>query len=108
LADFDAVRESYVLAARSVEGIFFPAGEAWRAAWRRNSKLALYGPDGFHPTIEGSYLAAIVIASMLTDRSAHSLPPTIQTKDSIVKIDPSDAAVLQDAADEAIRNFGHK
>jgi len=108
LADFDAVRESYVLAARSVEGIFFPAGEAWRAAWRKNSKLALYGPDGFHPTIEGSYLAAIVIASMITDRSAHSLSPTIQFKDSIVKIDPSDAAVLQDAADEAIRNFGHK
>jgi hypothetical protein len=36
LADFDSVRESYVLATRSVEGIFFPAGEAWRAAWRRN------------------------------------------------------------------------
>lgn len=108
LGDFDAVRESYALAARSVEGIFFPVGEAWRAAWRRNSKLALYSRDGFHPTIEGSYLAAIVIASMLTDRSAHGLPSTIQIKDSVVKIAPSDAAVLQDAADEAIRNFGHK
>jgi len=108
LADFDAVRESYALAARSVEGIFFPAGEAWRAAWRRNSKLALYSRDGFHPTIEGSYLAAIVIASMLTDRSARGLPSTIQLKDDVVKIAPSDAAVLQDAADEAIRNFGHK
>lgn len=108
LGDFDAVRESYALAARSVEGIFFPAGEAWRAAWRRNSKLALYSRDGLHPTIEGSYLAAIVIASMLTDRSARGLPSTIQLKDSVVEIAPSDAAVLQDAADEAVRNFGHK
>jgi hypothetical protein len=33
----------------------------WREAWRRDSRSALYGADGFHPTAAGSYLTAVVI-----------------------------------------------
>ena len=35
--DFDAVSESYALAARDVDGMLLPAGDAWREAWRRDS-----------------------------------------------------------------------
>ena len=31
------------------------------AAWRQDPGLRLYGSDGFHPTVLGSYLAALVI-----------------------------------------------
>ena len=72
--DFDAVRESYAVAARDVRGMFLPAGEAWRAAWRRDPQLALYASDRFHPTLLGSYAAAVVIAQRLTGRQPMEAP----------------------------------
>jgi hypothetical protein len=47
--DFDGVKASYQAAARDVGGLFLPVGEAWRAVWRRDAKISLYGSDGFHP-----------------------------------------------------------
>jgi hypothetical protein len=72
--DFEAVRESYATAARDVGGVFLPAGEAWRAAWRRDPQLALYASDRFHPTVQGSHLAALVIAQRLTGRHVMKEP----------------------------------
>lgn len=59
--DFDGVSRSYTNAANDVGGLLFPAGDAWRAAWKRDPALALYGPDNFHPSAMGTYLAALVI-----------------------------------------------
>ena len=64
--DFDGVRASYANAAKDVNGLLLPAGDAWRAAWRRDKHLALYGADNFHPSPLGSYLAALVIVHRLT------------------------------------------
>ena len=36
----------------------------------RDPGLELFGPDGFHPTELGSYLAALVIYQQLTDVAA--------------------------------------
>jgi hypothetical protein len=66
--DFDRVHESYAGAAALVDGVLLPAGEAWRAAWRRDPGLALYGPDGFHPSKLGTYVAALVIFRGVTGR----------------------------------------
>ena len=66
--DFDRVAESYRGAAGLIGGDFFPVGDAWRAAWTRDPALPLYGPDGFHPSPLGSYLAALVIFHGLTGR----------------------------------------
>lgn len=65
--DFDAVNASYAGAAALVNGVY-RVGDAWRAAWRQDPDLALYGPDGFHPSQLGSYLAALVIFRGLTGR----------------------------------------
>ena len=59
--DFPAVSQSYAAAAKDVKALLLPAGDAWRAAWAADSTLPLYGPDGFHPSAMGSYLAALVI-----------------------------------------------
>lgn len=102
--DFDRVRESYALAAADVDGVFIPAGEAWRSAIKRDPAIGLYGDDGFHPTPQASYLSALVIASTLTGREAVSLgarPPGW----SAALLPPDLARVLQDAADEAIRAY---
>ncbi len=48
--DFDDVSKSYALAARDVDGLLLPAGDAWREAWRLDPSLALYDSDGFHPS----------------------------------------------------------
>lgn len=75
--DFDGVSESYAMAAEAVDGLLFPAGAAWRAAWRRDPAAALYGPDGFHPGPAGSYAAAAVMFEQLAGRTAVGLPATL-------------------------------
>jgi len=65
-AAFPAVAQSYSLAASDVSGIYLPVTKAWLDAWARDPSLPLYGPDGFHPSEHGSYLAALVIAGVLT------------------------------------------
>jgi len=73
-AFFEDVRVSYKLAADTVGGLFLPAGEAWLAAWERDSTLSLYGSDNFHPSPMGTYLAALVIYERITGRDARDLP----------------------------------
>jgi hypothetical protein len=41
IASFDQVRVSYQEAARAVDGLFLPAGEAWRTAWAADPSLPL-------------------------------------------------------------------
>lgn len=98
--DFDAVIESYRLAAESVNGVELPAGAAWLAAWRRDPNLALYGPDGFHPSIAGSYLAALTIFGRLYDRSVVGLPRGLTVRGGSFQLSAGLAATLQAAADE--------
>jgi hypothetical protein len=68
------VIESYANAARAAGAELYPAGVAWQAAWRRKPGLPLYGPDAFHPSPLGTYLAALVIYEGLTGRQ----PPAVE------------------------------
>jgi len=94
---FDAVRDSYRLAAEDVGGIFLPAGESWRAAWRVDPTLQLYSADGLHPTPAGSYAAALVIAAGLTGKSPVGLPA--------IGVDGGVAAILQQAAADVLATY---
>lgn len=96
---FDRVRDSYALAARDVSGYFLPAGESWRAAWAHEPALALYGGDGFHPTMAGTYAAALTIFAGLSDRSPLGLPAP-------ATMDTGTAERLQQAALEALETYG--
>lgn len=94
-ADFDRVAESYRGAAAAIGGPLFAVGDAWRAAWKREPALALYGADGFHPSPLGSCLAAMVIFQELTGRlPAAARVPGLSAKD----IDLCRAAVAEIAA----------
>jgi hypothetical protein len=96
---FDDVVLSYTRAAEAVNGLLYPAGEAWRAAWRRDPQLALYGSDGFHPSRLGTYLAALVIYQQISGRSVVGLPSPMSS------IAPSTVRLLQEAAAEANARF---
>jgi hypothetical protein len=104
--DFDRASESYRLAADSVDGILFPAGEAWRAAWRRDASLPLYGSDQFHPSTLGTYLAALVIYARLSNRSAVGLPSELRLSNGTLQVPTDRDRLLQQAADEALANWG--
>ena len=99
--DFPRVSDSYRLAALDVGGILLAAGDAWRAAWRRDASLPLYGPDGFHPSLAGSYLAALTIVAGLTEGSPLGLPARLRLRNgATVEVPEAMAQVLQAAAEE--------
>ena len=101
LRDFPGVADSYRTAARDVDGLLLPAGEAWMLAWQRDPKLRLYGRDGFHPSRLGTYLAALVIYQALTQLDPRELPPLIPGKVSPDELPEELASLLQEAAVEA-------
>jgi hypothetical protein len=90
----DGVKLSHEVAARETGGVFLPAGEAWRIAWRRDPNLAFYGPDGFHPSKLGSFLAALVIYEGLTGKPASRLPKGV--------VSDAEAKLLEQASAEAL------
>jgi hypothetical protein len=101
---FDAVTASYAHAARDVGGMLVPAGEGWRAAWRRDQSLTVYGPDGFHPSPIGTYIAALVFFEQLTGRSPIGLPNPALSGDRAlqdVRLSDGQLKAVQEAAAEA-------
>jgi hypothetical protein len=99
--DFARSGESYRIAADSARALIFPVGEAWVAAWRRNPSLALYASDGLHPSVYGTYLAALVIHGRLTGRSPVGLATSFQLDNGQrIDIPAAVATVLQAAAAE--------
>lgn len=95
---FPDVVLSYSTAAEQAAAELFRAGEAWQAAWDIDPDLPLYGPDEFHPSVMGSYLAALTIYRGLTGRE----PPSLTG----LGISAEDDAVLQAAAD-AVQPISH-
>jgi len=87
---FDDVSLSYRTAAEAAEALLFPAGDAWIAAWDEDPTLPLYGPDEFHPSAMGSYLAALTIYRGLTGRE----PPSL----AIAGVSNVEDAILHNAA----------
>lgn len=96
--DFPAVSQSYAVAARQIEGVLLPAGDAWRAVWDIDDRIQLYSDDGFHPSHSGSYLAAVVIYSQL-----FGTPPP---SDAFLGEEPETARILQRGAAAAIGRLG--
>ena len=78
--DFDGVSISYRTAAKDVDGLIIPAGDAWREVWKRDKNAELYGSDGFHPSAEGSYVAALVMYQQLFGKSPSACPPASPTR----------------------------
>ena len=105
--DFNGVSESYRQAAKEVDGLVFPVGEAWLSAWRLDSELRLYSSDGFHPGEIGSYLAALVIYEQLYSRSPVGLPSKIKLRSGKkIEMPTEQARILQEAARDANEQFG--
>jgi len=104
---FDDVRNAYSNAALEVDGMFIPAGEAWRAAWRSDPALPLYDADQFHPSPLGSYAAALSMFCELYRQSPVGLPSSLTLSNGQqVDFDADQARTVQLAAWSAHREHG--
>ncbi|UCG87920.1 MAG: hypothetical protein JSW71_05085 [Gemmatimonadota bacterium] len=97
LDDFDDLRVSYRTAAEEARAELYAAAEACMAAWSIDPDLPLSEPDG-HPSVMGSYLAALTIYRGITGRE----PPSLTN----LGISAEDDAVLQAAA-AAVQPISH-
>lgn len=92
---------SYASAAASVDGLLLPVGEGWRIAWQRDACLPLYGPDQFHPSLAGSWLAALIIYGEVYGEPVAEvrLPVTA----SALRLTPDQLTVLVEAATDGVQ-----
>ncbi len=107
-AVFDDVRDSYRAAAAEVGGLLLPAGEAWRAAWGTDPQLPLYGPDGYHPSELGTYLAALVVYEGITGNDSRALPDQAIVAGRPLNVAESRVRLLQEAAHQTVVRFAGK
>ena len=77
--------------ARTIGAKLAPAAIAWKRAYEQRPDLVLWSPDGYHPALAGSYLAACVLYRVLYDKSPAGSSFT-------AGLPPEDAAYLQSVA----------
>ena len=105
---FPAVRASFQAAAQSVNGLFIPAGEAWRAALEADPTIQLYGVDHYHPARMGTYLAALVVYESVTGKDARQLRPTATVAGTRLIASEETVRFLQRIAHETVAKYPPK
>ena len=105
---FDAVRDSYQAAAEAVDGLFIPAGEAWREVWRQDADIELYGGDGFHPEHLGSLVAALTIYAVLSGEDVRDLPDVLEPTSPdmpTITLPPELGALIREAVHQTVTDW---
>jgi hypothetical protein len=102
--------KAYGAAARASKALLAPVGPAWQAALEKDHTIKLYAPNDYHPSAEGTYLAACVIYAVMTQKSPLGLPSTITvsnkgTPQNLVSMSPSRARFYQQIAMDTVKNF---
>ena len=62
---FKGVIDNYSKAATENNAIILPVGKIWKQHFDNTNNFDFYGPDGFHPSLKGSNMAAEVIVNSL-------------------------------------------
>lgn len=102
---FDEVLTSYRQAAQAVNGMLMPVGETWRAIWSQSPDAALYGPDNFHPSPLGTYVAAVVMYEKITGHDARALPDVAIVNGTTLSAPVATVQLIQQAAHETIARY---
>ena len=66
---FPGVIKNYREASINTSSILCPVGEVWKNHFDSSGNFSYYGSDGFHPSLEGSIVAAQVITNKLFPKS---------------------------------------
>ncbi len=100
--ELGAVMGSYRRSAKVARAVLLPAGDAWHAAWSCRGSLPLYGPDGFHPSRLGTYLAAVVVWARLFHDSPSRAAADLRRYGVPLKTAPATARLVRAAAATAL------
>ncbi|HEY8149986.1 MAG TPA: hypothetical protein VIK51_13860 [Vicinamibacteria bacterium] len=95
-----AVSASHRAAAEANDALLLPAGDAWTIVGARDSSMILVGPDGFHPSVLGTYAAALTVACALLPPDRPSLARAVSA--SGLRLDVARRDLLVDAACSAV------
>jgi hypothetical protein len=100
--DFPDAVESYRLAAKAVDGILMPVGEAWLRVLSADKRARLYG-DTIHPSSVGSDLSVLTIYLSLFPAGPTEFDEAYVGKISrVLEIDASRRDLFFDAATRSI------
>lgn len=92
---------SYTQAAAQTQSLLAPGGLAWKYAWTTDATLPLYGPDEFHPSVMGSFLAALAVYGAIRQKKDFSFltHPNLPWKTAISEVQ---LTILKQAASKAL------
>jgi hypothetical protein len=90
--------EQYTLAANANDALVIPAGLAFARAIKLQPDIELYQPDGRHPSMAGTYLAASTVYATLFGKSPVGLTYTAD-------LDPGLVTLLQSVAWETVQEY---
>lgn len=69
------IADAYEAIGREIGATVVPVGLAWQRVLAEHPSTALHDPDGSHPTLAGTYLAACVFYSVLFGESPAGVAP---------------------------------
>jgi hypothetical protein len=90
--------EQYTIAGNANDMLVIPAGLAFAKAIAKRPALEMYQPDKRHPSVAGTYLAALTLYSALYRKSPVGIRYTAD-------LDPELAAFLQGVAWETVQEY---
>lgn len=91
-----AVSASYRAAAEANDALLLPAGDAWTILAGRDASMVLTGADGFHPSVLGTWAAALTVACTLIPEDRPALARAVSA--SALRLDTARRDLLVDAA----------
>jgi hypothetical protein len=92
------VSASYRAAAQATESSLIPAGDAWQIATGRDRALRMTGPDGFHPSPLGTWLAALTTHCALNGVLPPAPPLDVERQRADFALSEAQSRILRDAA----------
>ena len=87
--------ERYTYMAAEFDASVCPVGRVWRSLRRNNPSINLYASDGSHPSVEGTYAAAVAFYVMLFGKD----PTNVMAPASVV--DPT-ASIIRQTVKEVV------
>jgi hypothetical protein len=91
-----AVGASYRAAAQASDALLLSAGDAWTILGTRDPSLVLTVSDGFHPSVLGTYAAALTVACTLIPEDRPALARALSA--STLRLDAGRRDLLVEAA----------
>jgi hypothetical protein len=106
----EKIRYGYDLLAEKYGIEVVPVGEIWSEVIKLRPDLELYDPDGSHPSTNGTYLAACIFYSILTESSSAPIEKRIKMVDEkqqpfyLAIMSQENADFLQEVVDSFLLN----